>query len=271
MDKDNLNKPKPSAFRFYCHFCSKEYKTKIRLEKHTLLCEIKYKTNNNKNNKSKSQQEEEEEDNEIPSQKRLYQMLLEMGQKYNRLEEKVEEMSKWVSKKKKKINIIEWLNTNVSPNISFDKLHELIQITEEDIEYLFQSNFLDTLNMVFSKFIYILEDQNKPIFTFQQKQGVFYIYEPTQEQNWSQLSREKLIQFLNRCLRKISKALSDWKKANLEKVKGDDKYSMEYDKAMSKVMGTDFKQESIFSKSKNMIYNNLKTDIKSFVEYEFEF
>jgi hypothetical protein len=132
--------------------------------------------------------------------------------------------------------------------------------------------------MLFSKFIYILEDQNKPIFTFQQKQGVFYIYEPSTQEtnqlptnNWQQLSREKLIQFLNRCLRKLSKALSDWKKANVEKMKSDDKYSMEYDKAMSKVMGTDFKQESIFSKSKTMIYNNLKTDIKSFVEYEFEF
>ena len=50
-------------------------------------------------------------------------MLLELGQKYNRLEEKVDEMSKWITKKKKKINILEWLNTNITPIISFDKLH----------------------------------------------------------------------------------------------------------------------------------------------------
>lgn len=43
-----------------------------------------------------------EEDDEIPSSRRLYQLLLELGQKYNRLEEKVDEMNKWVAKKRKR-------------------------------------------------------------------------------------------------------------------------------------------------------------------------
>jgi len=261
-----------SGFQFYCHFCGKAYKNKNNLEKHTILCEIIYKTNNNKNKKQSDQDEEEE----LPSQRRLYQMLIELGRKYNSLEEKVDEMSKWITKKKKKINILEWLNMNIVPETTFDKLHELIQITEEDIEYLFQSNFLDTLNMVFSRTISNIEDNKRPIFTFQQKQGMFYIYNQEQQQeqeqtNWTILSREKLVQFLNRCHRKISKSLSDWKKKNQDKVSTDDKYALEYDKTMSKVMGIDFKQETIFSKSKSILYNQLKTDIKSFVEYEFEF
>ena len=265
---EDLNKSYPTKLRFHCHFCAKEYKTQTRLEKHTILCEIIYKTNNNKINKKQS----EEEDDELPSQRRLYQMLLELGQKYNRLEEKVDEMSKWVAKKKKKINILEWLNTNITPTTTFDKLHENVQITEEDIEHLFQNTFLDTLNMVFSRTIYNMEEQIKPIFAFQQKSGQFYIYEPQpQANNWSLLSREKLIQFLNRCHRKISKALSDWKKNNQDKIKNDDKYAMEYDKTMSKVMSLEFKQESTLNKTKSMLHNHLKVDIKAFVEYEFEF
>ena len=40
-----------------------------------------------------------EEDEPLPSQHRMYQMLIELSQKYNRLEEKVSELNKWVIKK----------------------------------------------------------------------------------------------------------------------------------------------------------------------------
>lgn len=77
-----------------CIYCGKGYKTRTCLEKHILLCEIIYKG-------KKGPLRVEEHD--IPSQARLFQMLLELGQKYNRLEEKVEEMNKWVVQKKKKL------------------------------------------------------------------------------------------------------------------------------------------------------------------------
>ena len=118
----------------YCSFCGKGYKTRNRLEKHATLCEIIHKTKNNKKIVI-------EEEDEIPSQRRLYQLLLELGQKYNRLEEKVEEMRVWVDKKKKKINVIEWLNTNVIPEIKFDNLIEKIVINQDDVKYLFENTF----------------------------------------------------------------------------------------------------------------------------------
>jgi hypothetical protein len=101
-----------------CQHCGKRYKTRTNLEKHLLLCELIH------SRKSSKIVVDEEED--IPSQKKIYQMLLELGQKYNRLEEKVEEINKYVVKKKKKINIIEWLNSNITPDIIFDNLSEKI-------------------------------------------------------------------------------------------------------------------------------------------------
>jgi uncharacterized protein YeeX (DUF496 family) len=231
------------------------------MEKHSTLCEIIFKTKHNKKIIL-------EEDDELPSQRRLYQMLLELGQKYNRLEEKVDEISKWAVTKKKKINIVEYLNTTLKPEISFDKLSNFIEITESDIEYLFQNTFLDTLNMIFEKTIYNMEKQNKPIIAFQQKLGVFYIFEETQ---WVELPKDKLILFLNRCHKKISKALSEWKKNNLQKIKEEDNYAIKYDKTVSKVMGVEFRHDATFNKTKTMIHNYLKQDMKSFTEYEFEF
>ena len=88
-----------------CVYCGKSYKKKINLEKHIILCEFL--------NTSKKRQINDDEEDDIPSNKKLYKILLELGSKFNKLEEKVDEINKWVIKKKKKINVIEWLNTNV--------------------------------------------------------------------------------------------------------------------------------------------------------------
>ena len=85
-----------------CIHCGKSYKKKTNLEKHVNLCELL--------NSKKTLIVEDEET--IPSQRKIYQILLELGSKFNRLEEKVDELNRWIVKKKKKINMIECLNTN---------------------------------------------------------------------------------------------------------------------------------------------------------------
>jgi dsDNA-binding SOS-regulon protein len=240
------------------------------MEKHITLCEIIYKTNHN-------QKVSIEEEDILPSQRRLYQMLLEMGQKYNRLEEKVEEMSKWIAKKKKNINVLEWLNTHKNPlptALLFETLHEEINVTHEDIEYLFTNTFFETVKKVFSQMISNIEESLIPICAFEQKVGLFYVYEKNMETNqysWTQLSKEKLILFLKRLHRKISKALSDWKRNNTQKIKDDEKWDTIYDKTISKVMGIEIHQDTTCNKLKTILFHILKTDIKNILEYDFEF
>jgi len=267
----------PQIPKYYCNFCAKEYKSRNGLEKHVALCEIIYKTQNNKKVSL-------EEEDELPSQRRLYQLLLDLSQKYNRLEEKVDEMNKWVAKKKKKINVLEWLNANSLPTITFENLCNKIQVLEEDVDYLFTNTFLDTFMKIFSRTIDELESTTKkPICAFEQKHGLFYIYQEEKQDNqnnednqnkilgWSPLSRENLILFANRLHRKISKALSEWKKNNSQKIKDDDKWALIYDKTMSKLFSVEIKQDATFNKIKNALFNYLKTDIKSIIDYEFEF
>jgi hypothetical protein len=249
-----------------CVHCGKSYKTRTNLEKHLLLCELLHKR------KTTRLVLEEEEDMPIPSQKRMYQLLLELGQKYIKLEEKVEEINKYVVKKKKKINIVEWLNENIKPNILFDSLPEQIHITYDNVEFLFNNSFYDTLNEIFVNTIYNINEIENPIFAFIQKNNTFYIYDKVEGYNvWSELTNEKLIKFLNKIQMKISKSFYEWKKLHLQEIKDNDKVSTLYDKAMIKLMSAEFKQESVLSKIKSNMFSRMKTDIKALVEYEFDF
>ena len=249
-----------------CVNCGKTYKTQTNLQKHLLLCEMLYK---------RSKVPREQEDIEIPSQRIIYQLLLEIGQKYNRLEEKVNEINKYVVKKKKKIDVIEWLNANARPQIFFENISEKILITDEHIKFLLYNSFNDTLNEIFTTTIYISQEElNKdeienPIFAFIQNSNILYIFD--KNDGWIKLTNNKLEKFLQIIQMKISKTFYEWKKTHQKEIKEDETLSSICNNATGKLMAPDLKSESILGKIRNMMYNKMKTDIKAILEYEFEF
>lgn len=243
-----------------CIHCGKSYRNKSNLEKHVIVCDLL-----NKSKKKKIIEDEEE----IPSQRKIYELLLELGSKYNKLEEKVDELNKWVIKKKKKINIVEWLNTNITPEIKFDGLIDKIIVLDDDVKYLFQNSFIDTLNHIFSRNIYNLSEAS-PIFAFAQKTNMFYFYE-NEDNKWAVLSNEMLIKFLNKVYMKLFRVFGNHKKENADKLENDESFSLLCDKTSVKMMSIDFRQEIILGKVKTNMYSRMKTDMKALVEYEFEF
>ena len=270
-----------------CTHCGKGYKNRNAFEKHVILCEILSKA---KNKNKKTIQLDIEEDDDIPSNRRMYLMLLELGNKYNKLEQKMEEMNKWVVQKKKKINMLEWLHANIEPTYTFHILPSKIIVTDTIIEFLLNNSFNDTLNELFSVNLYLhphdtadtKEEKEKeeivPLFASGQKTNTFYIYDNPASDNkeadntekWEELSKDKFIKFLNIVQMKISKAFSDWKKTNKSKLSDDESLTTLCDKASVKIMAPNFKQDATSIKIKHMMYNKMKTDVKALVEYEFE-
>ena len=247
-----------------CVHCGKNYIKRVNLDKHTVICELLH--------NSKKSKLVIEEDDPLPSQRKMFQMLIELGMKYNKLEENMEEINKWVVKKKKKINVLEWLNANMTPNIVFDSIIDKIIINEEDLKILMDNHFNDTLNEVFTRTIYNFNESENPIFAFVQKANVFYIYDIIDNKNiWIELSRERLIKFLNKVHMKIMKAFYDWKKTKENEIKSNDSFAIMCDKTTVKLMSVEFKQESILSKVRSAMFNKMKTDMKALIEYEFEF
>jgi hypothetical protein len=247
-----------------CIHCGKSYIKRTILDKHIIICELLH--------RSKKSLVIEDDEEPLPSQRKMFNMLIELGQKYNKLEEKVEEFNKWVVKKKKKINILDWLNNNINPDILFGSIIDKINITEDDIKNLFENTFNDVLNDIFSRTIYNFSESDNPMFAFVQKVNVFYVYELIEDKNkWIELSRENLVRFLNKIHTKILKAFCEFKKDRINEIRACDNYSIKCDKTMIKIMSVEFKQEAILSKVKNMMFSKMKTDMKAIVEFEFDF
>jgi len=274
-----------------CTNCGKIYSKKQNYEKHVLLCDLLH------DNKSKVAKQEEEEEIMMPTPKKMFQMLVELTKKCNRLEKQLEDVSKFVAKKKKKINFIDWLNLNIVPNILYEKIIEHIIIIEDDVVSLLENNFIDVLNIILernsfynlydSKFVDSSLNTNNinntnntnninntntkkifPMFAFTQKSNVFYVYQ--NETKWSEMSRELMIKFLNKIHLKLFQAFKAWLKTKASEIKKNEGFAIKCEKTNIKLLGIEFTQDITLSKTKVQLFQKMKQDVKTILDYDFE-
>ena len=259
-----------------CTNCGKSYKLLTNLKKHQLLCDL-LQTGKGKGKDKRSLANicldvENEENDNIPSKQKMYEIVVQLAQKCSRLEEKIAEMSKSsASFKKKKIEVIDWLNSSsntISPNLTFEHYMNSIMIDEKEACTITESSFYDAINGIFSKILYRLKDVS-PIFASSNcKANVFYVYEMINEKKqWELLTREKLVKFLNKVHIKWINVFYKWKKARLlEPGLNKQQFENIFDAANIKLMSVDFNKESVFNKVRSMLYQGLKTDLQGLVE-----
>ena len=262
----------------YCDFCGKKNTRKSTHVKHVILCEVLHST-------KRERVCEEEESSDIPSRRQLYEIIQEMAMKYSIMEKKMEEMQKWVDKKKKKINIIEWLNVNKSLEINDNSYKDWVSrliITEEHVRTLMEQNIVETIIKIFRDNLNCEREKEKenkyknPIICFTQKANIFYICDENISNSnnitWKKQSNEEYILLIQKIHSLIWRELIEWKKLNKENIENNDKIADLYNKTIIKLAGLNFEYDSAaLTKIKTQLYIYLKLDVKQFIEYEFEF
>ena len=261
-----------------CAYCNKKYVRKTDCDKHQLLCNILSKT------RREMQINAEECANTI-SHYQLCAIVQDLALKCAKMEEKMNTMQKWTDKQKKKINIIQWLNDNNIPASTFAALKTafVLQIGQKHIDHLIDTNLLDTIQHIFETSDAV--NCRAPIYCFEQKHNVFYIYNAILTQDasnavsacgeegtrqWSLMSRDDLIHLLNAMHSKLLRELIAWKKMHEHAIAKNDKMSMLFNKTMIKLVEVDFTNDHSLSRIKSSLFNHLKKDIKNIIEYEFE-
>jgi hypothetical protein len=246
---------------------------KSAFDRHIIVCEIVH--------KPKWQRKcEEEESSDIPCVEKLYMIIQEMAYKQQKMEEKMDELQQIINKKKKKLNIMKWLNLNLRPNKLFDDCIKAFVVTEDDIQILMQDTFAQTvINILKNNLKPPKEATDKPPLTekpttvnpivcFSEKASIFYIYK---ESEWSKMEPDEFFKMLGALHKKVLTGLCCWRDSNTEKLDKSDKLQDVYNKAVAKLMSaSDFKQESTVSKIRTALYNHLKSEL-SMIEYDFEF
>jgi hypothetical protein len=109
--------------QYHCDYCNRMYVNKISFDKHVLVCDIL----------SSSNERKREDSENVPSVRELYSIIKTLVVKCDSLETKLEKMQSWVNNNKKKLNVVDWLNTNQCLNITFYDWIDGLIITSSDM------------------------------------------------------------------------------------------------------------------------------------------
>jgi hypothetical protein len=198
-----------------------------------------------------------------------------MAYKYNKLEQQIHEMRTYIDSKKKKINVVQWLDTNLKPSSSYQEWQNTFIANDAHIKILIEQTVLHTISAMTT---FTLENVQKnvsgyihPVYCFTDKVNVFYLYD-TQKQSWRKMTDQEEINLFKKMHSKILYGLCEWHKQNLDKIKQSDAMAITYNKTMSKLMSVNFAGNSTFiGKCKGVLFHELKQETRSVVSCEYEY
>jgi hypothetical protein len=243
-----------------CPHCLKKYTNKKDAQKHILMCEILSKT-------PRAIQVEEENNTDLPSHDELCFIVMELARKNRALELKLEQITNWAERQRKKISVVDWLNQNhqgpdVPTYASFkDTLSKTIN--QSHVEYLLSNTFIDTMLRIFS------DADCSALFSLANKPQLFYMYKSEAPKEWVVMGRTDLVDLLNYVHSKFLRELIKWKKINEEVVSKNEQVCKQYNKMMIKFSEIEFDHDATLCKMRSGIHALIKKDMKNMIEYEF--
>lgn len=252
---------------YTCTTCHRGYQRKGFYSRHVLLCEILSKS-------VKERQQENEEQADTPTVRALYEVILELTSKMTKMEHRLQELTKWADVKKRKINILEWLNIQKQKGTgsviegSFETMLVQLSVTRQHLDYLFRADYPSTILQILQDHLPI--DDTSIIKAFEQKTNVFYVYSTDSgEKKWlimTELMLQKLIFVADK---KLLGEFILWQTENAAKMKDDD-FAIKYALNVKKAMGGNLTREQNYARVKNDLYKYLKVSMKNMLDCEFD-
>lgn len=195
-----------------CNICNKKYIRKNAFDKHYLLCKLENDNKIIKSSELKSLDSNLDTCNFNISNQKLYLLIIDLSNKYNKLQTDYDELKKYVVQKKKKLNIIEYLNENciidyitfddLINNIIFNKLdnNNIVLTNNRDknnvdltngrdynniyLNYVFENNFINGIVKIICELIISLREKKKiGVKVFHQKDEMYIYIDKTSEFN----------------------------------------------------------------------------------------
>jgi hypothetical protein len=219
-------------------------------------------------NKSvKERQLENEERADTPTVRGLYEIILELTKKMNKMEQRLQEMAKSVDVKKKKINILEWLNANLhGGGDTFETFMLQLQVTRRDLDYLFRSDYTSTILHILQENLPIADGTKENVLkSFNQKSNVLYAYS---QGEWMIVTEQMFQTLVYVVDKKLLGEFIKWQTENAVNMEDDD-FALKYAINVKKIMGGSLTREQIYSRLKIDLYKYLKVSVPNITEYTF--
>ena len=259
---------------YICEYCSKRYVRKKCYQHHILICKL-----SKKDSKEYIRNVEDNTMQKIPTQKELYQIIIDLNNKYERLESEYHQLKQFVNNKRRQIDIVEWLNQNSQLEMSFRDVFLNIKLDKTDLLKVFELDYVKGICDIVVSFTETIKERFQsgevPLRAFVQKDNVLYIYDLCDSDldgdcgyKWQVLSSELLSTFV-RCIdHQLMRLFREWH-TETERGMNEDRFSELYIKNLKTITGGNFRDFEKNTKIRNNIYRSIRQNLKSIIVYDF--
>ena len=257
---------------YTCNFCSRNYKEKFNYERHYSFCEFINKSNREQNNVLETA-------DTLPTQLQMYRWMQELAVRVTKLEK---ENAKLKQVQRQKIDIVNWLNQSIKPDITFHEwiIQYVFKMIPDVLDIVYKNNLLTGFNHLFEKAFNKITMEKSPIRAFDNKPNTFYIYskvlsetnQENKENQWTMILNSDFDKYLNQIANHfIVQFRNCWFLVNEEKIETEEAYKDMYVNYYQKILGGDCKMtdEVRYQRVRQTFYNHIKQNIKQIVEYDF--
>ena len=247
---------------YCCKYCNKIYKRQNAFNNHLAKCKL----NNNIKIVSSTNNNYKTQYNKIISNETIFNMLLELNNKYEKLQKDYDELKKHSNIIKNKISILDYLNNNYS-NFEYDFVDftKSISIGLEELELIFKNDYINGIIEIINNIL--IRNNNIPLKAFNQKENCLYFYSK-ENKYWKILENDDFNKFIKYFSKNLLNIFAKWKLVTELKLSNEE-FSEIYIKNMKKVIGGNFEKKNINQILHNKIYKLIKVDLKKIVTYEF--
>lgn len=249
---------------YVCSYCNKSYKRKSAFNNHQLNCELIRVCNSIKTKDEEDQEFNIKFNGNIND---LYKLLINLHNKFEKLETDYNELKNFANVKKNKIDIIQYLNKNFDySDFDFYQFINSIEISTKELLIVFEKDYVEGIFQIIVDYIErIKHDTNIPIKAFSNKEGVLYIYLTSEDNKWLILDEDKIKFIMKYFNKKLLPLFMNWKEIN-QKQMDPDNFTLIYVKNMKRVLATNFEKKNKNAMLQNKLYKYLKINLKSYIE-----
>ena len=249
---------------YVCSYCNKSYKRKSAFNNHQLNCELIRVCNSIKTKDEEDQEFNIKFNGNIND---LYKLLINLNNKFEKLETDYNELKNFANVKKNKIDIIQYLNKNFDySDFDFYQFINSIEISTKELLIVFEKDYVEGIFQIIVDYIErINHDTNIPIKAFSNKEGVLYIYLTSEDNKWLVLDEDKIKFIMKYFNKKLLPLFMNWKEIN-QKQMDPDNFTLIYVKNMKRVLATNFEKKNKNAMLQNKLYKYLKINLKNFIE-----
>lgn len=243
---------------FNCAYCNKNYVRKSAYNVHLTKCKISRfaSVNNCANNQCFSDFDSLKKDITINN---LFSMVIMLYNKYEKMEAEYNELKKYATITKNKINILDHLNENckqeyLNVGLNFKKFIDGLVIDQNMLDKIFKYDYVDGILNIFIEYIKLC--LLIPIKCFNVKENVLYIFD---DDKWIIMDDDYLRIFIKSFDKKMLLQFLQWK-IDSEKKFDSETFGEIYIINMKKVIAGNFEKKNKVVMIRNRIYKYLKVD-----------